>query len=239
MCALRAVTFDAYGTVFDFESRIRTRAVEEILDRAGARDRDVQAFADQWGLNFFNLYDGHARAAAGAGESFRSITDLTAEALAVTYRQNGLELDPVPGTEVWLGWLERVQPYPEAAGVIERLAGRFRLAMVSDIDDRVIRPALGRLDWPLEFVMTSEGERAYKHHPEGVVFKRALARLECLPEEAVHVGDSAADVIGAKLSGMRAVWINRHARRLPAECPRPDWELTDLAGLPAVLEAEA
>ncbi len=237
MCALRAVTFDAYGTVFDFESRIRTRAVEEILRGAGAEDRDAQAFADQWGENFFVLYDGHAGGGAAGGEGFRSIADLTAEALAATYRQHGIYLDPVPGTEVWLDWLRRVEPYPEVAGVLSDLSGRFRLAMVSDIDDRVIGPALERLDWPLEFVMTSEGERAYKRHPEGIVFRRALGRLECLPGEAVHVGDSAADVIGAKGSGMFAAWVNRHGRSLPADCPRPDWEIADLSELPAVLEA--
>jgi putative hydrolase of the HAD superfamily len=237
MCALRAVTLDAYGTVFDFESRIRTRAVEEILQRAGAEDRDAQAFADQWGENFFVLYDGHAGAGAADGEDFRSIADLTAEALAATYRQHGMDLDPIPGTEVWLDWLRRVEPYPEVAGVLGDLSGRFRLAMVSDIDDRVIGPALERLDWPLEFVMTSESERAYKHHPEGIVFRRALGRLECLPAEVVHVGDSAADVIGAKRSGMFAAWVNRHGRSLPADCPRPDWEIPDLSELPAVLEA--
>jgi 2-haloalkanoic acid dehalogenase type II len=215
---------------------VRTRAVREILESAGAPDRDAEAFADQWGENFFAIYDGQARSGPGNGQGFRTIAEITAEALAATYRQNGLELDPWPGTALWLEWLGRVEPYAEARAVLRALSANFRLAMVTDIDDRVIAPALARLDWEFEFVLTSESQRAYKHHPDGLIFERALQRLGCRPEQAAHVGDSAADVTGARSCGMLAVWVNRYGRALPAGCPVPDRTVRDLRSLPGLLE---
>jgi 2-haloalkanoic acid dehalogenase type II len=231
------VTLDAYGTVFDFESRIRLRAVSEILERAGAGEVSAPRFADQWGENFFALYAGSIREADADPGGFRTIADITAEALAVTYRQNGLELDPWPGTELWIDWLGRVSPYPEVRAVLAELAARFRVAVVSDIDDRIIAPALERLDWDFALVLTSEAARAYKSDPGGLIFRRALEELGSAPEETVHVGDSPADVFGARRSGLRAAWVNRHGRQLPPGCPAPDWEIADLSELPAILGA--
>ncbi len=49
------------------------------------------------------------------------------------------------------------------------------------------------------------------------MFRLALARAGCAPSEAVHVGDSwEADYVGATRAGLRALWLNRHGRAVPA-----------------------
>ncbi len=236
MRPVRAVTLDAYGTLFDFEGDLRTDAVRDILHMAGAPEHSPESFADAWGVNFHARYEECGRQGC---EKFVSIAKLTAEALADTYREHGLELDPGRGTELWLDRLGGVHIFPEVPAVLEALSQRFPLAMVSDIDDRVIAPALERLGWDFEFVLTSEGQRCYKHHPDALIFRRAAERLGLPTESVVHVGDSPADVSGARLAGMRVAWVNRYGRRLPEDCPRPDWEIEDLSALPELLEAPA
>ena len=63
-----------------------------------------------------------------------------------------------------------------------------------------------------------------------------LVELGLPAESVLHVGDSSADVSGASRAGMRTAWVNRHGRRLPESCPRPDWEIVDLSAVPQILE---
>ena len=49
------------------------------------------------------------------------------------------------------------------------------------------------------------------------IFRLALKRAGCSPEEAVVVGDSwASDIVGARNAGIRAVWFN------PGGLPKPE-----------------
>jgi len=235
---IRAVTLDAYGTVFDFESHLPAVAGDvlaaERVERLSARE-----LADAWGAHFGALYEEFGRTYRAGARAFKTVAELTAEALAAAYRQHGLERDPWPGTEIWLRCLRAVEPFPEVGATLQALAGRFALAMISDTDDDIIAPALKRIKGPFRFVLTSEQVRAYKQDPRATLFRRALAELDLAAGEVLHVGDSAADVAGAKAAGMPVAWVNRAGRKLPASCPRPDWEIPDLAALPEIVESRS
>ena len=237
MLRIRAVTLDAYGTVFDFESAL-PRIAGEVLAAQGRAGFPAGTLADSWGANFYALYEQFGGSRPEAGGEFRTIARLTADALELTSRQHGLGLDPWPGTEIWLRHLRAVRPFPEVPGVLAALDGRFLLAMLSDTDDGIIAPALERLGGRFRFVLTSEQVRAYKQDPRGTLFRRALAELGLPAEAVVHVGDSTADIRGAKAAGMRMAWVNRFGRELAAGCPRPDWEIPDLTALPELLDGD-
>lgn len=71
--------------------------------------------------------------------------------------------------------------------------------------------------------------------PHRAIYERALEIAGARPEEAFMVGDRLdADILGAKLLGMRAIW-----RRTDQEQPKvdiePDATVTDLTELPAVV----
>lgn len=52
--------------------------------------------------------------------------------------------------------------------------------------------------------------------PDPAIFRVALERLGCRAEETVMVGDSwGADVVGARATGIRAIWFNRHGAPSP------------------------
>ena len=55
--------------------------------------------------------------------------------------------------------------------------------------------------------------------------------------EIVHVGDDPElDVAGARQAGMRAIWLNRHAREWPLDGVEPDGTITTLAELEPELD---
>jgi HAD superfamily hydrolase (TIGR01549 family) len=61
------------------------------------------------------------------------------------------------------------------------------------------------------------GGQEPEEKPARSIFQKALRLANCEPHEAVHVGDSlAADIAGARNSGITSVWI-RHQQPLDAE----------------------
>lgn len=240
MRRVRAVTFDAYGTLFDFEG-LFGEVFAELFARAGAAAAGLSAegLGRSWGERFHALYDEFGRSGRAAGRPFRTVADLTAQALELACREHGAELDARLGTRLWLERLAAVGAYPEVRGVLERLGPALAAAVISDTDDWIIAPALGRLGWPFRLVVTSESERCYKQDPGAGLFRKALAGLGLPAGEVLHVGDSPWDVYGARLAGMRVAWLNRRGSPRPAAAPEPDWEIPDLSALPDLVESAA
>ena len=68
-------------------------------------------------------------------------------------------------------------------------------------------------------------------------FQAAFARIPGFdPKECLMVGDSLpSDILGGKRAGLRTVWVNPQHKTAP-EGRKPDYEIENLADLPALLE---
>ena len=87
----------------------------------------------------------------------------------------------------------------------------------------------------VDHVVSSYSTGWAKPHP--AMFRRALAFFGSAPEQTVMIGDEfAADVVGAKRAGMRAVWVSAAAGELPDHAERPDAIISSLLELPRVLD---
>lgn len=139
-------------------------------------------------------------------------------------------------------WPRHMRLYPEVPAVLEDLAQRYRLAIVSNglgSEQRMKIGPLG-LDQLVEVVSISSELGARK--PDPSIFHHTLAQLGIAPGEAIHVGDDfRADVVGARTSGLAAgVWLNRNDGLLeerPMGLPiDADFELRDLSGLVPLIQ---
>lgn len=214
---IRAVTLDAYGTLFDIDSMMLP-AASEIVSRQGL-GVSPPALARRWTERFFALLDCYG---AGARPRFRTVRELTCESLDACLRELGVRGDVRAGVELWFEHVRRAPLYEEVRAALERLAQRFALAVVSDADDDVLFPPWELARLPVRHVFTSESARAYKIEPGGEIFRRAFEALGVRPEEAVHVGDSASDVVGAVSAGARALWLSRAGASWRAPDCAPD-----------------
>ncbi len=221
--ALRAVTLDAYGTLFDLDSTI-DHSLEAIVEDQGL-DADPKALGGAWTRRFFEMlyaYDGEPAC------RFKTIRELTNDSLVGAFGELGLVGDVERGVETWFDHVRSSPLFPEAAEAVELLAGRYRVAIVSDADDDILAPSLDKAGLGVELVFTSEAERSYKIDPATTLFAKAFEALGAVPAETAHVGDSAADVVGACRSGARAVWLTRDGRGWSDERARPHLTACDL-----------
>ncbi len=73
--------------------------------------------------------------------------------------------------------------------------------------------------------------------PDPAFFEAVLAAFDCMPHQAVMVGDNfRTDIVGAKHASLRAVWYNPVGDSPPADVPfRADAEIRDLSELDVVI----
>jgi pyrophosphatase PpaX len=134
--------------------------------------------------------------------------------------------------------------FPLARDVIEHCREHgLRTALVTSSPRRLIDSVALKLDVHhlFDFVICGGEVANYKPHPEPVL--RTLLALECAPDAAIMIGDSAADVLAGKAAGTRTALFmpDDHHRfhdgeRLRATKPdfvfREHGELRALLGLP-------
>ena len=121
--------------------------------------------------------------------------------------------------------------YDDALEVIETVRQDFRVGMITNGPRAIQRPKIELLSIETLFpvIVVSEEVGVWKPDPE--IFRIALERCGCGPDDAIYVGDSVEhDIPGAHAAGMRAVWVNRHHIEWPGASP-PDAVIHDLSGL--------
>jgi len=125
---------------------------------------------------------------------------------------------------------------PHHRGVLERLARRCPLAVVSNFD--YTPTALGILEAAgvrdaFATVVVSDTIGWRKPRPD--IFHAALRAVGVEPARTLFVGDRLEiDVVGAHRAGMPAAWINPAGDPAPPGAERPEFEIRDLAEVEAI-----
>ena len=110
--------------------------------------------------------------------------------------------------------------YPDVLEVLETLAPRFELAVVSNFDGR-LRFILEHLALSKYFRRVFLSSELGADKPDPLIFQRALALSGFAPNEVMHVGDDPQrDWVGAKSAGLQVFQLQR-----------PQASLRDLAKL--------
>lgn len=218
------LTFDCYGTLINWEAGLLP-ALQRILS---AHDKKVDD------ATLLRLYgDFEQRSEHGAFHPYR-------EVLGSVVRQLGIELGFTPTAEEVLSLPESLptwKPWPDTVAALLQLKTRFRLAILSNIDDDLFAATRPQLGVDFDEVITAQQAQAYK--PSLKLFELALSRLNAPAHRVLHVGQSIYhDVIPAQALGLATVWVNRPSARpgvgaVKAAEAKPDLTVSSLAELAA------
>ena len=223
------VSFDCYGTLVDWETGIAD-AVAGVLAQHGVR-RSRQEI-----LTLFA--DSEPKVQAG-GEflDYRRVLRDVMELMAwqVSIRLPLAEADALPDS------LPHWPVFPDATEALRKMQGRYRLAIISNVDDDLFRHSEEALGVKFSAVITSKQAGSYK--PDLKPFYEAQERmgLDDALDRWLHVGESLFHDIGpANRVGIDSVWVNRPdrgggSRRTDAV---PSLEVPNLAELARLMFAE-
>ena len=210
---VKFVTFDCYGTLIDWE-----KGIGDAFKREAERDGltiDERSFLDR----FFEI---QAQVMSGSYELYAEVLRRTAVQIS---RQLGWPLEPSRS-----GFLpesvKRWPPFKETNTQLDRLAKKYELGLISNIDDKLL--GLTRRHIPLDFdlVVTAQQVRSYK--PDPAHFKEAERRIGT-KKGWVHVASSYYyDVEPCIKAKIPVIWVNRNKETLDASQKKPTAEVKTL-----------
>jgi 2-haloacid dehalogenase len=216
------LTFDCYGTLIDWETGLLS-ALHRILSAHGKKIDDA-TLLELYG-NFEQLSE------QGVFHPYR-------EVLQSVVRQFGDELGFVPTAEEVRSLPDSLalwRPWPDTVAALRRLKSRYRLAILSNVDDDLFAATRPQLEVEFDEVITAQQAQAYK--PSLKIFEFALARIQAPAHRILHVGQSIFhDVIPAQALGLATVWVNRPSARAGVGAVKvahaePDLEVSSLSEL--------
>lgn len=216
------LTFDCYGTLVNWEEGI-LRVLRSILS-AHHKQVDDATILKLYGDFEQRLEDGEFR-------PYREVLRLVVHEFG-----NELGFKPAAEDEASLpDSLSTWKPWPDTVAALRKLKSKFRLAILSNVDDDLFAATNPQLSVEFDEIITAQQARAYKPSPK--IFELALTRIGAPTERVLHVGQSIFhDVIPAQSLGLSAVWVNRPSARpgvgaVRAAAGRPDLTVSSLEEL--------
>jgi len=216
------LTFDCYGTLIDWERGI-VQALRPVLASHG-----VELSDDEMLERFGEL---ESAAEKAPYKRYR-------EVLATVLDGFGEAFGFTPTTderETFGGSVEHWPAFPDSPEALKMLSQRFKLVILSNVDDDLFAFSAKRLGVEFADVITAQQVGSYK--PDLRNFQVMLERTGNQPERVLHVAQSLFhDIAPAKSLGLTTVWVNRRHDRPgfgatpPAEAT-PDLEVPDLITL--------
>jgi 2-haloacid dehalogenase len=196
---IKAIVFDAYGTLFDVTSI--GRAVAHVTADANqfAATWRAKQIEYTWLCTLMNRY--------------ASIDQVTQDALRYTAQRYNLDLSAAQHDALMHAWLD-VSPFPDTVAALPRLSGRKRAILSNGTPamlDAMVEAAQLRAQF--DAVLSVEVVQQYKPHP--AVYALVHQTLDVAPHETAFVSSNGWDVAGAAAFSLRVVRINR--ARLPME----------------------
>ncbi|MGA2744151.1 MAG: haloacid dehalogenase type II [Candidatus Sulfotelmatobacter sp.] len=218
------LTFDCYGTLINWEAGILA-TLHRVLSAHGKKMDDATL------LKLYGDFEQHSE--QGKFRPYR-------EVLESVVRQFANELKFTPTAEQVRSLPDSLptwKPWPDTVAALRQLKTRFRLAILSNVDDDLFAETRPQLEVDFDEVITAQQAQAYK--PSLKLFELALSRIQAPAHRVLHVGQSIYhDVIPAQALGLATVWVNRPSARpgvgaVKSAEAKPDLIVPSLAELAA------
>ncbi|HSF46781.1 MAG TPA: haloacid dehalogenase type II [Burkholderiales bacterium] len=192
--SVKAVVFDAYGTLFDVHSV--TALADEIFSGQGT------ALSAQWRAK--QLEYTWLQTLMGRYEDFEAVTRA---ALDYACKALQLDCDSITCERLMREYL-RLKPFPEVGEALRALF-RYRLAILSNGSPNMLNPLITNagMQETFEHVISVDELKIYKPDPR--VYKLACDKLSVDKTDIAFISSNFWDVSGSGHFGFRAFWINR------------------------------
>jgi 2-haloacid dehalogenase len=218
---IRALVFDAYGTLFD-PFAVKTRA-EELFPGNGA------TLSQLWRAK--QLEYSWLRTLMGRYENFWKITE---DALIFTCRALKLPCDERQRKQLMQVYLT-LPAFPEVKLALEKLSHLPRSILSNGTPEMLASlVAANNMAHFFKNIFSVDALRMYKPRPE--VYEHAVTGLG-VPKEAIgFVSSNSWDIAGATSFGFRTYWLNRNSVAPDELGVTPAATLANLSELPALIE---
>ena len=192
--AIRALVFDAYGTLYDVQS-VRSLANDLCGDKG-------EIITHLWRLK--QLEYTWLRTLMRAYEDFWSVTRA-----ALEFALTSVGMDPAPSLcDPLMDRYLHLDPYPEVEEALASLQ-QHKLAILSNGSPRMLEALTSSSGIAGRLTEVISVDRVKMYKPEGACYALVEPALRVRKEEVLFISSNGFDVAGAKRYGFQVAWIER------------------------------
>ena len=213
---VKAIIFDAYGTLFDVNS-----AAEKCKDKIGEK---WERFANFWRTT--QLEYTWLRSLMDRHKDFWQVTEDSLDKSIKVF-----DIDPSMRNEL-LNLYKILSPYKEVPGTLKALREKkFKLAILSNgtpsLLDELVKS--NHLDNLFDDIFSIEQVGVYK--PSSRVYDMPIKKYNINKSEVAFLSANTWDVSGGGNYGYQSIWVNRNNNIFDNLDFRPKYQITDLKEL--------
>jgi 2-haloacid dehalogenase len=220
---IKAVVFDAYGTLFDVYS---IQALAETLYPSMGADIAVKWRDKQ--IEYTRLITQSDPHNPSGSRYFRPFWELTR--LSLEYTLDRLKLDRASGqTDQLMQQYAHLTAFPENLTVLEEIkAMGLTTAILSNGSMDMLLSAVNSAGMGdvLDHIISVDAVRLFKTSPESYALVQQTIPVQ--QEEVLFVSSNAWDALGATWFGFTTHWVNRQGLPFEALSPQPHFSGPDL-----------
>lgn len=220
---VKALTFDLFGTVLDLGGSL-TPFIEKFFKK-----KEISLPADEFWAKWrerqrLEQYQDSLLMVGHTG-----YLGTSRKALIHTMACEKIQMSDTEVDELMASWQE-LRPFPEVVDALGRLAEKFRLVVVSNGDPAFLEHlVVNRVRWDFAHVFSVTKVGRFKPHP--TVYRAAALELDLEPGNCCMISAHPFDILGSRLCGFRAVYVNRYGTPTKEAPLQPDAVVPDFTGL--------
>ncbi|HLK59762.1 MAG TPA: haloacid dehalogenase type II [Chthonomonadaceae bacterium] len=219
----KVLTFDCYGTLVDWETGILA-ALRPLFARRriGIPDEDILA---GYAIMERNMES------APFFMPYRQVLQKVMKQFGKAMHFSPTEAETNALVDSFAEW----KPFPDTVAALQALKTRYKLVIISNVDDDLFAITAQYLQVPFDEVITAQQVGSYK--PSHRNFETAFSRIGLPREQILHVAQSLHhDIAPARELGLANVWVTRRKGKTAsgatdADAIQPDLEVPDLQSL--------
>jgi len=227
---IRALSFDCYGTLIDWESGLLAAFAEPLEARA-------LAVPDEEVLELFATAE--AQVEEDAATDFVAYREVLERVLDAVGEELGFAPSPDECAE-FAASVPRWPAFSDSRAALAKLAERFDLIVLSNVDADLFAGSAEQLGDPFKHAFTADRIGSYKPDPRN--FAHLLEHGGHPKDAILHVAQSRYhDIAPARELGFTTCWIDRQNARAGGGATKPStaephYTLPNLASLAALVE---
>ena len=213
---IKAIIFDAYGTLFDVNS-----AAEKCKDKIGDK---WEGFANYWRTT--QLEYTWLRSLMKRHRDFWQVTEDSLDKSMKVY-----EIDSSMRNEL-LDLYKILSPFKEVPGVLKSLKKKdFKLAFLSNGTPSLLNELVktNHLENIFDNIFSIEEVRVYK--PDSKVYDIPIKKYKIQKNEVAFLSSNTWDVSGGGNYGYNSIWVNRNNNTFDNLDYEPKYQIEDLRKL--------
>ena len=192
---IKAIIFDAYGTLFDVNS-----AAEKCKSKIGDK---WESFANYWRKT--QLEYTWLRSLMGRHKDFWQITEESLDKSIKTYK-----IDPSMKNDL-LDLYKALSPYEEVQDVLKKLKEKnFKLAILSNGTPSLLDELVKSNNFENLFDDLFSIEQVGTYKPDSKVYDMPIKKYQIQKNDVIFLSANTWDVSGGGNYGYNSIWVNRY-----------------------------